>query len=71
MFDFLLKNVKDVKRMFIFIERFADYVFQIFINDYSIIIKNFDFMFTFLYKKYFLRIAFKFILLIKFNLIFF
>ena len=54
MFDSLSKNVKDVKKIFIFIERFTDHVFQIFINNHSIAIKNFDFMFAFLYEKYFL-----------------
>ena len=54
MFDFLSKNVKDAKKIFTLIERFINYTFQIFINDHLIVIKNFDFMFTFLYKKYFL-----------------
>ena len=65
MFDSLSKNVKDVKRMFTLIERFINYAFQIFINDHSIVIKNFDFIFIFLYKKYFLRIAFEFIYFIE------
>ena len=54
--------------MFTFIERFINYTFQIFINDYSIVIKNFDFIFTFLYKKYFSRVVFEFIYFIEFKI---
>ena len=67
-FDSLSKNVKGVKKMFTLIKRFINYVFQIFMNDYSIIIKDFNFMFAFLCKKYFSRIAFEFIYLVKFKI---
>ena len=57
-FDSLSKNRERVVRMLTLLNRFFNHAFQIYMNDHSTFVRDFEFMFNFLHEQYFSRVAF-------------
>ena len=71
MFESFSSNKADIVRMSTIIDDHNDTTFVVFMNDHDVSTTNFDNLFDFLHKKYFLKCVFEFVYLSNHKIHFF